>query len=126
MTARTLGSSSTMRMRGAPSGDGRTWIVSSGGCVGITDLFGFRWMDEFHLFELGGVQGIDEGVDDARVELGAGAAAQLDDRLGARASGAIRALGDERVVRLRHAQDAALERDLLAGEARGVTGAVPA
>jgi hypothetical protein len=84
---------------------------------------------------LGGVAGrlvdalgdaVEQRLDDARVELGARAAAQLG--LGRRVAEplAVRPVGDERVVRVAGQDDARGERDVLAGEPVRVAAAVPA
>jgi hypothetical protein len=68
----------------------------------------------------------DERGDDARVELRAGAAHELGDRVIVRHGRAVRAVRGHRVVGVAGEDDAAAERDLLAGEPVGVAGAVEA
>ena len=68
----------------------------------------------------------EQRVDDARVELRAGDAAQLGVRGGGRARRAPRARRGHRDERVAREQDPRGERDLLAGEAVGVAGAVEA
>ena len=67
-----------------------------------------------------------ERVDDRGVELLAGAAAQLGQRVFDRVRGAVDAVGHHRVEGVADGDDAGAERDVLAGEAVGVAGAVPA
>ncbi len=63
---------------------------------------------------------------DPRVELGAGAALELDARLGDRERSAVGTIGDERVPGVAGQHDPRGERDRLAREAVGVAAAVPA
>src|SRR5712691_9655876 len=65
-----------------------------------------------------------ERGDALRTELGSGVAAELDQRLGARAWLAVRPVGADRVVRVGHEDDACAERDLVSREAGWVPRAV--
>src|SRR5262249_27700358 len=69
---------------------------------------------------------VGEGVDDLGVELGAGAALELLDRLVGRDAPPVDALGGHGVESIRDEDDPGAERDALAGEAVGVAAAVPA
>ena len=75
---------------------------------------------------VGALDAGDEGVDHVRVELGAGVAAQLGERLRVRQRAPVRAVGYERVPGVAGEHDARGERDLLAGDAVRVAAAVPA
>src|SRR5918992_4082708 len=66
-----------------------------------------------------------ERLDDLRVELRPGAAQQLAQRLLDCEHRRVRALGDHRVERLAHSDDASAERDLLALELVGIARSVP-
>src|SRR5919112_3397222 len=72
------------------------------------------------------LQHLEKRVDDARIELRPGDAAQLLLGLLRRDSRAVGPLRRHRVVRVTGEQDPRAERDLLPGEAVGVPGAVPA
>ena len=67
-----------------------------------------------------------ERLDDGGVELGAGARAQLGDRLGGGDGTGVGALGDHRVERVAHEDDPRAQRDLLAVQAVGVAATVVA
>src|SRR4051794_36929352 len=68
----------------------------------------------------------EEDLDDARVELLARALAQLIAGDLDRQRAPVDAVAGHRLVRVGHRQDACLERDLVAGQARGITAAVRA
>ena len=68
----------------------------------------------------------EERVDDLGRELGAPAVANLGGGLGDRQRALIRPLGRHRVPGVGEPRDRRLERDAVAGEARGIAGAVPA
>ena len=67
---------------------------------------------------------VDEGADDGGIELRPGAAVQLSSASASRHRRAIRAVGDHGVVGVADGDDAGAERDVVAGEAVGVAGAV--
>src|SRR6185437_15224581 len=67
-----------------------------------------------------------QGFDDARVELAAGAAAQLFERLADRHRRLVRAAAEHGVVGVADADDAGAERDLVALQPVRVAAAVPA
>src|SRR5690242_15940556 len=68
----------------------------------------------------------DQGGDDGGVELGSGAALELEDRVVGTSWRVVGPVGGHRGVRVGGGHDARVERDLIAGEPVGVAGAVVA
>ena len=66
-----------------------------------------------------------ERSDDAGIELVTCHPPELGDRLVWVRGGAVAAIGDHRVVRVRDEDDAGAQRDVLPGEAQRIAGAVP-